>query len=72
MHDSFVHTIRELQGSDSTSQASNDLNGPFHSNWASLLEPLSQSITSKQHVQLILETITAKKTLEEILKDINI
>jgi len=48
MHDSFVHTIKELQGSDSTSQV--DLNGPLHSNWANLPKLLSQLVTYKQHV----------------------
>jgi hypothetical protein len=42
--------FRELQGSDSTSQASIDLNGPFHSNWVNLPKPSSQSITNKQSV----------------------
>jgi hypothetical protein len=71
MHDSFVHTIRELQGSDSTSQTLINLNGPFHSSWASLPEPSSQTITSKQHAQLIPQIITLEKTLEEILRNIS-
>jgi hypothetical protein len=32
MRDSFVHTIKELQGSDSTSQTPINPNGPLHSN----------------------------------------
>jgi hypothetical protein len=71
LHDSFIHTIRELQGSDLTSQAFVDLNIPLHSNWASLLEPVSQQITSKQPIQLTPQIRSLKKTLEEILKDIS-
>ncbi len=48
-----------------------DLNGPLHSNWVGLLELLSQPTTSKQHVQLTPQTITPKKTLQEIFKEIN-
>jgi hypothetical protein len=48
LRDSFVHTIKELQGSDSRLQALIDLNGPLHSNWVGLLEPVSQPITNKQ------------------------
>jgi len=36
MHDYFVHTIKELQGNDSTSQVLVDRNGPRRSNWAGL------------------------------------
>ncbi len=36
MCDYFVHTIRELQGSDSVSQTTIELNGPLHSNWVGL------------------------------------
>jgi hypothetical protein len=50
MRDSFVHTIKELQGNDSTSQVLVDLNGPLHSNWASLPKLVSQLVTYKQHV----------------------
>jgi hypothetical protein len=71
LHGSFVHTIRELQGSDSTLQASVDLNKPFHLNWASLPQPISKLVISKQHVHLTSQTMTPKKTLEEILKDIS-
>ncbi len=31
MRDSFVHIIKELQGSDSVSQATIELKGPLHS-----------------------------------------
>jgi hypothetical protein len=37
MRDSFVHIIRELQGSDSISQAPIEFNEPFHLNWVGLL-----------------------------------
>jgi hypothetical protein len=56
MCDSCVHTIKELHGSDSTSQAPIDPNGPLHSNWVGLPKPVSQSVTSKQHVHLIAQT----------------
>jgi hypothetical protein len=36
MCDSFVHIIKELQGSDLVSQAIVEFNGPFHSNWVGL------------------------------------
>jgi len=36
MHDSFVHTIKKLQGGDSQSQAPINSNQPLHSNWVSL------------------------------------
>jgi len=36
MHDSFVHTIKELQVNDSTSQAPINPNKPFHLNWVTL------------------------------------
>jgi hypothetical protein len=71
IHDSFVHTIRELQGSDSISQATIELNRPLHSNWVGLPELISQSITSKQTIQLITQTTLPKKTLEESMKNIN-
>jgi hypothetical protein len=32
MCDSFIHIIRELQGSDSISQTIIEFNGPLHSN----------------------------------------
>jgi hypothetical protein len=38
MRDSFVHTIRELQDGDSTSQALINLNKPLHSNQVGLLK----------------------------------
>jgi hypothetical protein len=72
MRDSFVHTIKELQGSNSISQAPIELNIPFHSNWASLLGLVSQLVASKQHVQLTTQMTLPKKILEEILRDINI
>jgi hypothetical protein len=53
------------------SQASVDLNGPFHSNWDGLSNPLSQPITSKQPIQLTSQTITLETTLEEILRNIS-
>jgi hypothetical protein len=45
---------------------------PFHSNWAGLPKPISQSVISKQLIQLIAQTTLPKKTSKEILKDINI
>jgi hypothetical protein len=53
MCDSFVQTIKELQGSDLVSQTLVEFNGPLHSNWAILLELVGQPVISKQHVQLI-------------------
>jgi hypothetical protein len=50
MLDSFVHIIKELQGSDSTSQVLVDLNGPVHSNWVGLPKPISQQVTCKQPI----------------------
>jgi hypothetical protein len=47
MFDSFVHTIRELQGNDSVSQAPIEINEPLHSNWASLPKSVSQLVISK-------------------------
>jgi hypothetical protein len=47
MRDSFVHVIREPQGSVSISQVPVELNGPIHSNWANLPKPISQLITGK-------------------------
>jgi hypothetical protein len=38
MCNSFIHTIKELQGGDSGSQAPINLNEPLHSNWANLPE----------------------------------
>jgi hypothetical protein len=67
----MIHTIKELLGNDSTSQAFVDLNIPLHLNLASLLKLVSQLVTSKQPIQLTPQTITLEKTLEEILKDIN-
>jgi hypothetical protein len=71
MGDSFVHTIRELQGGDFQSQALINLNGPLHSNWVGLLEIANQSTMDKQLVHLIVHTTKLEKTLEEILKDIS-
>jgi hypothetical protein len=47
MFDYLVHTIKELQGNDSISQAPIEMNEPLHSNWAGLLDPVSQPIISK-------------------------
>ncbi len=52
MCDSFVHTIRELQDGDSTSQASINSNKPLHSNWVGLLKFVSQPVISKQPIRL--------------------
>jgi hypothetical protein len=52
MRDSFVHIIKELQGSDSISQTTVEINRPLHSNWMNLPKPINQLVTSKQHVQL--------------------
>jgi hypothetical protein len=72
MHDSFVHTIRELQGNDLISQSLIEFNKLLHSNWVGLLELVNQPIISKQHVQLTTQIILAKIILEEILGDISI
>jgi hypothetical protein len=64
MHDSFVHIIKELQGSDSTSQAPINPNRPLHSNWVILPKPVNHLMTT--------QTTSPKKILEEILKNINI
>jgi hypothetical protein len=53
MRDSFIHTIRELQDGDSTSQALINLNKPLHSNQVSLLKLVSQLVISKQPIHLI-------------------
>ncbi len=70
MCDYFVHTIKELQGSDSTLQAHVDLNGPLHSKWVGLPDLVSQLVTNKQLILLTSQTMTLEKTLEEILRDI--
>jgi hypothetical protein len=57
MHDSFVHTFRELWGSDLVSQEPIEFNKPLHSNWAGLPEPVNQSIIIKQPIQLIAQSI---------------
>ncbi len=72
MRDSFVHIIKELQGSDSTSQAPNNPNRPLHSNWVVLPKPVNHLMTSKQPIHLTTQTTSPKKILEEILKNINI
>jgi hypothetical protein len=54
------------------SQASLNLKEPLHLNWFGLLKPINQPINSKQPVQLTPQTISLEKTLEEILRDINI
>jgi hypothetical protein len=71
MGDSFVHTIKKLQGGDFQSQALINLNGPLHSNWAGLLKIANQSAMGKQHVHLIVQTTKLEKTLEETLRDIS-
>ncbi len=63
IHDSFVHTIRELQGSDSISQETIELNRPLHSNWVDLPKPISQSVINKQTIKLSTQTTLPKKTL---------
>ncbi len=72
LRDSFIHTIRELQGSDLTSQTFVNLNGPLHSNWVGLSKFVNQLAISKQPTQLTPQIISLEKILEEILKDINI
>jgi hypothetical protein len=72
MCDSFVHTIKDLHAGDSKSQAPIDLNGMFHSNWVGLSKITNQLVMGKQLVHLIVQIMTRKKTLEDILKDINI
>jgi hypothetical protein len=47
MRDVFVHIIKELQGNDSISQATIELNGAFHSNWVGVPKPINQLVTSK-------------------------
>jgi hypothetical protein len=51
--DYFVHTIKELKGSDLMSQAFVDLKEPLHLNWVGILELISQPVINKQLVQLI-------------------
>jgi hypothetical protein len=41
MRDVFIHTIKELQGSDLVSQATIELNGPLHSNWVGVPKPIN-------------------------------
>lgn len=73
MPNSFVQTIKKLQGGDLASQGLNNLNKPLHSNWVSLIPKLiDQPITSKQPIHLIAQTIILEKTLEKILRNINI
>jgi hypothetical protein len=72
MCDFFIYIIRELYGNDSISQTIIDFNIPLHSNWVGLLEPTNQLVISKQPIQLTSQMTLLKKTLEEILKDINI
>jgi hypothetical protein len=52
MFDSFVHTIKELHGSDSTSQAPINPNIPLHSNWVVLPKPVNQLMIGKQPIHL--------------------
>jgi hypothetical protein len=54
------------------SQAPIELNEPFHSNWAGLPKPISQSVISKQLIQLTTQTTLPKKISKEILRNINI
>jgi hypothetical protein len=53
------------------SQTSIDLSRPRHSNCVGLLKSVNQPIINKQHVQLTSQTMTPKKTLEEILRNIS-
>ncbi len=71
IRDYFVYTIRELQGSEWISQATIELNRPLHSNWVGLPEPISQSVTGKQTIQLTTQMTLPEKIVEEIMKNIN-
>jgi hypothetical protein len=51
------------------SQTPSDLNGPLHSNWASLPKIINQPITRKQPIHLTTQTTLPNKILEEILKN---
>ncbi len=71
MRDSFVHIIKELQGSDSVSQATIELKGPLHSNWVGVPKPVSQLVIGKWAIQLTTQMTLPEKTLEGILRNIS-
>jgi hypothetical protein len=48
-----------------------DLNAPLHSNWARFLKTTNQSVIGKQHVNLLEQSTTLEKTLEDIQININ-
>jgi hypothetical protein len=73
MPNSFVQTIKELQGGDLASQAPTNLNKPLNSNWVSLIPKIiNQLVINKQPIHLIALTTIPKKTLQEILRNIKI
>jgi hypothetical protein len=50
MCDSFVHTIKGLQGGDLVPQTPVEFNGPLHSNWVGLPKLIIEPIINKQLV----------------------